>query len=145
MKWLKILYIQVIIGIMAGIIVGYFFPQFSKTAKLISDTFINMIRMMIAPIIFFTVVLGIAGGANLVKPGLGIDPHRLPANDVSKLANDAATMDWGLFISNIVPQSIFRAFAEGDIIQILFFGVLFSVGLKAMGAAGQGLIISFEK
>src|SRR6059058_2263400 len=69
MKFLKILYVQVLIGILAGILVGYFYPGFAPTAKLISDTFINMIRMMIAPVIFFTIVLGIAGAGDLKKVG----------------------------------------------------------------------------
>src|SRR5919112_86429 len=69
MKYLKTLYVQVIIGILLGIIVGYAFPSFQKDAKLISDIFINMIKMVIAPVIFFTVVLGIAGAGNLKRVG----------------------------------------------------------------------------
>src|ERR1044072_9515620 len=69
MKYLKILYVQVIIGIIAGVFVGWLFPGFAPTAKLISDTFINMIRMVIAPVIFFTVVSGIAGAGNMKNVG----------------------------------------------------------------------------
>ncbi|WP_394767669.1 cation:dicarboxylate symporter family transporter, partial [Ferruginibacter sp.] len=69
MKYLKVLYVQVIIGIMAGVLVGFFFPGFASTAQLISETFINMIRMVIAPIIFFTIVSGIAGAGELKKAG----------------------------------------------------------------------------
>lgn len=175
MKYLRILYVQVIIGIFAGIIVGALFPSFSPSAKLISDTFINMIKMMIAPVIFFTVVLGIAGAgnlkkvgrvggkaliyfevvttlaliigllvANVIEPGKGIDQSRIPFADVSKYTS-AAPMDWGKFISGIVPQNIVEAFAKGDIIQILFFGILFAFGLRAMGSSGDGLINTFEK
>jgi aerobic C4-dicarboxylate transport protein len=53
---LRHLYVQVIIGILAGILVGALFPSFAPGAKLISETFINMIKMVIAPVIFFTVV-----------------------------------------------------------------------------------------
>ena len=69
MKFFKILYVQVIIGISLGVAVGYYFPAFAPTAKLISDTFINMIRMVIAPLIFFTIVAGIVGAGNLKKVG----------------------------------------------------------------------------
>jgi aerobic C4-dicarboxylate transport protein len=69
MKYLRILYVQVIIGIIAGIITGWLFPSFAPVAKLISEMFINMIRMVIAPVIFFTIVLGIAGAGNLKKVG----------------------------------------------------------------------------
>src|SRR3954469_21067604 len=69
MKYLKVLYVQVIIGILAGVLVGWLFPGFAPTAKLISEMFINMIRMVIAPVIFFTIVLGIAGAGDLKKVG----------------------------------------------------------------------------
>src|ERR1700694_4080448 len=163
MRYLKILYVQVIIGILAGIAVGYFFPSFSGTAKLISETFINMIRMVIAPVIFFTVVSGIAGAgnlkqvgriggkallyfevvttaalvlglavANLFRPGSGISSQHLPPADLAQYTAGGAGMNWGAFFSHIVPPNIIEAFAQGDIIQILFFGVLFSIGLKQM-------------
>src|SRR3984893_10290399 len=176
MKFLRILYVQVLIGILAGILVGYFYPGFAPTAKLISDTFINMIRMMIAPVIFFTIVLGIAGAgdlkkvgrlgvkgliyfevvtslalliglivANVVKPGQGIPPQHLPVADLTGYTSGSGKMDWGEFISHIVPSNIIEAFAKGDIVQILFFGILFSIGLKQLGAAGQSVISTFEK
>src|ERR1700704_2201257 len=69
MKYLKVLYIQVLIGIVAGVFVGWLFPAFAPAAKLISETFINMIRMVIAPVIFFTIVAGVAGAGNMKKVG----------------------------------------------------------------------------
>jgi aerobic C4-dicarboxylate transport protein len=69
MKYLKILYVQVLIGIILGIIVGLLFPSFFQTGKIISDVFISLIKMVIAPIIFFTVVLGITGAGNMKKVG----------------------------------------------------------------------------
>jgi aerobic C4-dicarboxylate transport protein len=183
MKFLRILYVQVIIGILLGILAGFIIHDLPasekavwvKTAKLISDIFINMIRMMIAPIIFFTIVLGIVragnlkkvgrvGGkailyfevvttialiiglivANLIQPGHGIDPGQIPPADISKYTSGAENWDWGQFISGIVPDNIIGAFAKGDIIQILFFGILFSFGLKAFGKSAEGLINTFE-
>lgn len=69
MKYLKILYVQVLIGIILGIVVGLLFPGFFQTGKIISDIFISLIKMVIAPIIFFTVVLGITGAGNMKKVG----------------------------------------------------------------------------
>jgi aerobic C4-dicarboxylate transport protein len=69
MKYLKILYVQVLIGIILGIVVGLLFPGFFQTGKIISDVFISLIKMVIAPIIFFTVVLGITGAGNMKKVG----------------------------------------------------------------------------
>ena len=69
MKYFKILYVQVLIGIILGIIGGLLFPAFFQTGKIISDVFISLIKMVIAPIIFFTVVLGITGAGNMKKVG----------------------------------------------------------------------------
>lgn len=69
MKYFKILYVQVLIGIILGILVGLLFPAFFQTGKIISDVFISLIKMVIAPIIFFTVVLGITGAGNMKKVG----------------------------------------------------------------------------
>ena len=175
MKYLKILYVQVIIGIIAGIIVGWQFPQFQENAKLISDIFISLIKMVIAPVIFFTVVLGIVGAgdlkkvgrvggkaliyfevvttialiiglvvANVVKPGEGVEPQQTGA-DLSNITSSGSPMNWRQFIYHIVPSNIIDAFAKGDIIQVLFFGILFSFGIRQLGSAGNGLINTFEK
>jgi aerobic C4-dicarboxylate transport protein len=175
-KYLKVLYIQVLIGIVAGVYVGWLIPSFAPTAKLISDTFINMIRMVITPVIFFTIVSGIAGAsnmkkvgrvggkaliyfevvttlalviglivANLVKPGAGVQLAGAPVAQLTEIENQAKALNWGEFFSHIVPANIVDAFARGDILQVLFFSILFGVGLKAMGAAGDTVLLSFDK
>ncbi|GEO09186.1 C4-dicarboxylate transporter DctA [Segetibacter aerophilus] len=174
MKYFKVLYVQVIIGIVAGVIVGWLFPAFAPVAKLISEMFINMIRMVIAPVIFFTIVLGIAGAgdlkkvgrvggkgllyfeivttlaiiiglvvANIIKPGVGV--NQSAAAGATAFKTDPKGFDWADFILHIVPSNIVDAFAKGDIIQILFFGVLFSIGLKQLGRYGESVTATFEK
>ncbi len=176
MKYLKVLYIQVIIGIILGVLTGWLFPSFAPAAKLISETFINMIRMVIAPVIFFTIVSGVAGAghmkkvgrvglkaliyfevvttlalviglitANIVKPGKGVVFTRAANPQVNEISNQATHVNWGEFFSHIVPSNVVEAFAKGDILQVLFFSILFAVGLKMMGAAGQSVLINFEK
>lgn len=176
MKYLKILYVQVLIGIFLGVMVGWLFPGFAGTAKLIGETFINMIRMVIAPVIFFTIVSGIAGAgdmkkvgrvgvkaliyfeiittlalligmvtANLVKPGAGIPPPPTETAQVVEIAEKANAINWGEFFSHIVPANIVDAFAKGEILQVLFFSVLFAIGLKKLGAPGLSLLGSFER
>lgn len=176
MKYLKSLYVQVIIGMILGVLVGWRFPAFQESAKLISETFINMIKMVIAPVIFFTIVAGIAGAgdlkkvgrvglkafiyfeivttlaliiglitANVLKPGVGVEKQTGGAEKVAQYAEQAKEMDWGSFFSKIVPHNVVEAFATGDILQVLFFSVLFAVGLKMMGDKGGSLLISFEK
>ncbi len=69
MKYLKVLYIQVLIAISIGILLGYFYPGFAVQLKPLGDGFIKLIKMMIAPIIFCTIVTGIAGMQNTKKVG----------------------------------------------------------------------------
>jgi len=174
-KYLKILYVQVLIAILLGVATGYFFPGFSSTAKVISDIFINMIKMIIAPVIFISIVLGIAGAgnlrkvgrvgakglvyfelvttaaiiigiitANLLHPGSGINPvtdHKALVNATTATAG----IDWKEFVIHIVPSSVVDAFAKGDIIQVLFFGILFAIALAKMGDTGRPVIAGFEK
>jgi len=176
-KLLLNLNFQVIAGIVLGIIVGWYFKSFGPTAKLISQMFISLITMLIAPIIFLTIVLGIAGMsdmkkvgrvggkallyfeivstfaliigvivANVVKPGEGFVNHTVA--DAAKLATyqkAAAEMHWIDFITHVIPSNIFDSFAKGDILQILFFAILFGFGLSKMGDAGQQVVSLFEK
>jgi aerobic C4-dicarboxylate transport protein len=175
-KILKNLTVQVVIAIIIGIIVGSVWPDVGKEMKVVGETFINMIKMVIAPIIFLTIVLGIAsmgdmkkvgrvGGkaliyfevvttfalvigiivANITKPGAGLDPAKLKSGDITKYAESAKEMDWVEFFTHIVPSNMFEAFAKGDILQILFFSVLFGLGLTAMGKTGKPVIDFFEK
>lgn len=67
--WYRILYVQVLIAVVIGIAVGYFFPGTGKSLKPLGDAFINLIKMMIAPIIFCTVVHGIASMNDFKKLG----------------------------------------------------------------------------
>ena len=176
MKYLKILYVQVIIGISLGILVGWLFPSFAPMGKLISEKFIDLIKMIIAPIIFFTIVLGIAGAgdlkkvgrvggkgllyfevvttlaliiglvvAHLVHPGVGVSSSNLQSEKVVKIATQANELNWLEFFTHILPDNIFKSFVQGDILQILFFSILFGAALSKLGSYGTSLIVSFEK
>ena len=68
-SWYRVLYIQVLIAIVLGILVGYLYPEFGKSLKWLGDAFIALIKMMIAPIIFCTIVHGIASIGDLKKVG----------------------------------------------------------------------------
>jgi aerobic C4-dicarboxylate transport protein len=169
---------QVIIAIILGVVVGLYFKGFAPTAQMISKIFISLITMLIAPIIFFTIVLGIAGMsdmkkvgrvggkallyfelvttlaliigvavANIIKPGANFINNHVKV-DTAKFATyekAASEMKWGDFIAHIVPTNAFDAFAKGDILQILFFAILFGFGLSRMGEAGQSVITLFDK
>jgi len=177
---------QVLTAIALGIIVGSLFPNFGAALKPVGDTFINLIKMLIAPIIFLTVVLGIGsmgdmkkvgrvGGkallyfeivttlalvigitaANLAKPGHGIDARTSVANQGTAQAAEAAkyttqatsgSMDWVEFFTHIVPHNVVGAFAEGEVLQVLLFAVLFGVAVSRLPASyGQPLMQTFDR
>ena len=69
MKFLKNLTVQVVIAIILGIIVGAIWPEFGASLKILADLFIKLIKMLIAPIIFLTVVIGIGGMGDMKKVG----------------------------------------------------------------------------
>jgi aerobic C4-dicarboxylate transport protein len=68
-RWYRILYVQVLVAVVAGIVVGGLFPEFGKSLKPLGDGFIKLVKMMIAPIIFCTVVHGIASMGDLKRLG----------------------------------------------------------------------------
>lgn len=181
MKFLNNLTVRVLIAITLGILTGYLFPETAAKLKPLGDLFINLIKMVIPPIIFLTIVLGISnmgdlkkvgrvGGkallyfeivttgaliiglilANLIRPGDGVQTTAVKAastggGDITKYAEQGAGMDWTEFFLHIIPSNAIRAFAEGDILQVLVFSMLFGVGLTRMGEKGQPLIQTFER
>src|SRR6266699_3888651 len=67
--WYRVLYIQVLIAVALGIVIGHYFPEKAKTLKPLGDGFVSLVKMIIAPIIFCTVVHGIASMSDLKKLG----------------------------------------------------------------------------
>src|ERR1700726_1757797 len=67
--WYRSLYVQVLIAVFLGIVVGYLIPGLGKSLKPLGDGFINLVKMIIAPIIFCTVVHGIASMSDVKKLG----------------------------------------------------------------------------
>jgi aerobic C4-dicarboxylate transport protein len=173
----KNLTFQVLIAIVIGVLVGLIWPNIGKEMKPIGDTFINAVKMVIAPIIFLTIVLGIAkmgdmkkvgkvGGkafiyfeivttlalviglvvVNVIKPGAGLNFNELEKGDVSQYtANGGQGINWVEFVTHIVPSNMVDAFAKGDILQVLFFSVLFGVGLAGLGEKGKPIIEFLDK
>jgi aerobic C4-dicarboxylate transport protein len=173
---MRSLYFQVIVGIVAGILLGLAAPTWGAALKPVADTFINMIKMVIGPVIFFTIVLGIGGVgnmkklgriggkallyfevvttfaliigmviANVTQPGKNMDTSQADGSQVTQYQKAAAEMDWVGFFTHIVPSNIVESFAKGDILQILFFAVLFGIGLNSLGDTGQQIVQSFDR
>ncbi|MGG4492297.1 dicarboxylate/amino acid:cation symporter [Metabacillus idriensis] len=170
--------VQVIIGIILGITVGFLFPSFGIELKVLADVFIKMIKMVIAPIIFFTVVIGIGsmgdlkkvgriGGkallyfeivttfalaigiivVGIVKPGDGFNTDKVEGGDVSQYTEQAEETSHGFvdFIVGIIPENVVGAMAEGELLPILFFAVLFGISMAAVGEKAKPVVVLFER
>ena len=171
------LYFQVLIAIVLGVFVGDFFPHYGEKLKPLGDGFIKLIKMVVAPIIFTTVVIGMAGMGNFkrvgrvgfkailyfevmttlalivgwlvvkwIEPGVGVnaDPALIDTKTLQQYVTTAKTHGFVDFILNVIPTSVVDAFAKGDIIQVLFFSVLFGCALSAMGSANKPIIHLIE-
>ncbi|MGE5441711.1 MAG: dicarboxylate/amino acid:cation symporter [Bacteroidota bacterium] len=167
------LYFQVIVGISLGIILGFFVPDFAAQLKPLGDAFIKLIKMMIAPIIFGTVAVGIAKMgdlkevgrvglkaliyfealttvalliglviANLYRPGAGInaDPASFDTKAIQAYTTQAQHLNTVDYLMHIIPNTAVGAFAEGEIVQVLLFAVLFGLALSQFGEKGRTLV-----
>ena len=83
--------------------------------------------------------------ANVIKPGAGVPVTATQTSQVTDITNQAQQLRWGEFFSHIVPSNIIDAFAKGDILQVLFFSILFAFGLMKLGEEGKSVVIIFDK
>ena len=161
----------IIIAMIIGVIVGWAFPAFAVNLKPLSTVFLRMIKSIIVPIIFGTLVVGIAGhgddmkrvgrlalksiiyfeivttialfiglgAANLVKPGVGVTIHA-SADQGQQLAKATPT---GMgFLEHVVPQSFFEAAANNEVLQIVFFSILFAVALSQVKGRPKEIVLA---
>jgi len=174
----KNLTFQVLTAIVIGILLGIFAPETAKMMEPLGTLFINAVKMIIAPIIFLTIVIGIAkmgdmkkvgrvGGkallyfeivttialaigliiANIVKPGHGVAlvQSDAAAEQIAQYTKGSAEMGFFDFLFHIVPSNVFAAFANGEIIQVVFFAVLFGFALAALGKVGEPVVDLFDR
>lgn len=174
----KVLYVQVLAAIALGVLLGFFWPELGAKMKPLGDGFINLIKMLIAPVIFCTVVTGIAGMENMKKvgkvgglallyfeavttlaliigllmvnlfqPGSGmhVDPSTLDMSSVSMYAASEKPQSTLDFIFHIIPSTVVGAFAEGEILQVLFFSVIFGFALQHLGGVNHPVYSLIKK
>jgi aerobic C4-dicarboxylate transport protein len=163
------LFVQVLTALVLGIVLGMTVPDFAISLKILSDAFLKLISMIVAPIVFCVVVHGIAGAGDLKKVGrvgvkalvyfevmttvallvgillaylfgpghgMNIDPSTLDPKALSNYAGNAQKLKGegiGAFLMNIIPTTSFDALARNDVLQVLFFAILFGVGLALVG------------
>lgn len=172
-KFYQSLYLQVILAIIIGIVLGYFHPETAISLKPLGDGFIKLVKMMIGPVIFCTIVSGMAGmqdlkkvgsvgiksllyfevlstialcvglmAINIIHPGAGmnIDATKLDVTALNTMTTGKAPQSTVEFLMNIIPKNIVDAFAQGDMLQILLFSVLFGIAASKLGNRIQPVI-----
>jgi aerobic C4-dicarboxylate transport protein len=171
--WYRVLYIQVLLAVGIGILIGHFFPDFGKTLRPLGDGFVKLIKMLIAPIIFCTIVHGIASTSDQRKfgrvsvktliyfevvstlalliglgvvlffqPGAGfnIDPASLDPKLAQKYVDQAKTLGVVDFLLNLIPDSFFSPFSNGNLLQTLLVAALAGIAISGLGEAGKPII-----
>ncbi|ROR80723.1 aerobic C4-dicarboxylate transport protein [Plantibacter flavus] len=159
------LYLAVILAVLAGIVVGLAAPEFAKGLKPIGDAFVALIKMMIAPVIFCTIVIGvgsIAKAATVGKVGglallyfivmstfalaIGLVVGNLiqPGAGLN-LAETSYQVEGEAkstteFILGIIPTTLVSSLTGGNILQVLFVALLVGFGLQKMGTAGEPIL-----
>ena len=155
--WYRMIYVQVLIAVALGILIGHLYPGLGKSLKPLGDGFVKLVKMVIAPIIFCTVVHGVASVqslkklgriglksllyfeivstfaliiglvvVNVLKPGVGFNINAAtldPAVSEAYVQKAHATGVAG-FVLNMIPDTLFGAFATGDLLQVLLVSVL---------------------
>ena len=177
-KVYKSLYFQVLVAIAIGVTLGHFYPETGAAMKPLGDGFIKLIKMIIAPIIFCTVVVGIAGMEDMKKvgktgglailyfevvstialiiglivvnvwaPGAGmnVDAASLDTKSIAQYAAPGKMQTTTEFLLAIIPTSVVDAFAKGDMLQVLFFSLLFGYALHAFGEKGKPVFVLIER
>ena len=161
---------QIFIGLIVGGVIGWFSPDWGNKVYFLRDIFLNLIKSIIAPLVFSTLVVGIAGGGDLKKVGrMGVKALlyfevvttialfiglavvniikpgygvSLAANagDVGQQLGQAHPKTLVETLVHIFPASIVDAMVRGDVLQIVAFSVLFAMAVSAMGAKGQPIL-----
>ncbi|MGI3778451.1 MAG: C4-dicarboxylate transporter DctA [Janthinobacterium lividum] len=167
------LWFQVLVAIVLGIGIGTLFPDAGVALKPLGDAFVRLIRLALAPIIFGTVVVGIARmgdlkevgrvgakallyfevvstaallmglvAVDLLRPGAGmnVDPASLDPKAVAGYAAAAQHLGVVDFLLNIIPASVGGVFVDGNMLQVILFGVLFGVSLAGFRDAARPLV-----
>jgi proton glutamate symport protein len=161
------IFIGLLIGIIAGALVQEFHPSWAPAFRPFSLLFLRLVKMLLAPLIFCTLVAGVAGAGhvrdvgrmglraiiyfevvttlalavglcavNLTRPGDGL--HLPPPKGESEFVGKAQT--WDQILVHLVPDSIVKAWAENDVLQIVTFSVLFAVALGMLGERKQPVV-----
>jgi proton glutamate symport protein len=162
----------ILVGLLAGGEIGHDEPALAMKFQILGAIFLRLIRVIIAPLLFGTLVVGIAGHAELKKVGrmavkalvyfeivstialliglfainisqAGAGVHLAPA--ANREALPAATQTASQLILNIFPENIAKSIAEGQILQVVVFSILFAMGLAMVGEAKRRPMVTLAE
>src|SRR5882762_2069941 len=166
--------IQIMIGLVVGGVIGWLRPDWGNAVYFLRDIFINLIKSIIAPLVFSTIVVGIAGAGALRKVwrmgikalvyfeivttaalfiGLavvnftkpGVGVTLAPSNtDVIKTIGESHPKTLIETLVHVFPSSIIESMVRGDVLQIVVFAVLFAMAVSAIGEKGKPIIRAME-
>jgi proton glutamate symport protein len=161
---------KIFIGLILGVLLGYLKPDWGTAVRPLSLLFLNLIKSVIAPLIFSTLVIGIAGtgdirqvgriglkalvyfeivttfalviglvAVNLTKPGVGVilPPPHVGAAGTLEVAKQQS---FGDLVTHLAPASIIKAMADGDVLQIVVFSVMFALAVTSIGEKARPIV-----
>ena len=164
----------ILIAMVIGTLIGWLLPEFSQSLRPLSTMFLRMIKSIIVPIIFGTLVIGIAGhgddmkrvgrlafksivyfeivttlalviglvAVNLTRPGDGVILSGTAEPGKNLAANQQTATS---FLEHVVPQSFFEAAARNEVLQIVFFSILFAVALSQVRGKPKESMLNFAE
>src|ERR1051326_3794810 len=164
---------QILIGLLLGVLIGWLRPSWGNSIYFLRDIFLNLIKSIIGPLVFSTLVVGIAGGGDLRKVGrmgvkaliyfeiittvalfLGLAVVNItkPGLGVPFVGASEAVQKIGethprTFVETLVhifPASVLDSLVRGDILQIVAFAVLFAMAVSAIGEKGRPMLVAME-
>jgi proton glutamate symport protein len=165
---------QIMIGLVVGILIGWLRPDWGNKIYFLRDIFINLIKSIIAPLIFSTIVIGIAGAGALKKVGRmglkaliffeiattaalfigltvvnlmkpGIGVTLTGSNtDIVKTISESHPRTFVETLVHAVPSSVVDAMVRGDVLQIVVFSIIFALAVSAVGDRGQPIVRAME-
>jgi proton glutamate symport protein len=162
----------IFIGMAAGILLGWLAPEKAAQLKPLSTLFLRMIKSVVVPIIFGTLVIGIAGhGDDMKRIGrlalksfgyfwlmttvalaiglIAVNITKpgvgvvLPPPDPNAVLPQPAPTTLGGFLEHVVPQSFFEAAAKNDVLQVVFWATLFAIGLSQVKGRPKEIVLGF--
>jgi proton glutamate symport protein len=171
----KKLTLWIFVAMVAGIELGFDAPHIALQTKVLSDIFLRLVKAIVAPLILSTLIVGIAGhgdlksvgrmgiksiflfevittlalgmgllAINISKAGVGLAVP-VAANAISKLPAAPPPTHWDDFLLHIFPENIAKSIAEGQILQVVVFAIIFAIALASLSEAKRAPVLRLSE